>query len=197
MPAGVVTQATHSGGVGAPPGGHYEPPARSWLTARVRNSPPRKRGPTTEKHRQWSAARRASFTKGASRLASAATVAPRGAPLPSQRMSDVSDLRPPGRRRGEERTTGAPRAGQTTGAAERWLHQAVCKTAASLRRRDLGVGLVGALQAHRRPCRCRLHLLDEALQIGRARGRPCGVPIAWRISMKRPGSTRTCGSLAA
>jgi len=25
-------QAAHSGGVGAPPGGQYEPPARSWLT---------------------------------------------------------------------------------------------------------------------------------------------------------------------
>ena len=27
-------QAAHSGGVGAPPGGQYEPPARSWLTVR-------------------------------------------------------------------------------------------------------------------------------------------------------------------
>ena len=24
--------SSHSGGFGAPPGGHYEPPARSWLT---------------------------------------------------------------------------------------------------------------------------------------------------------------------
>jgi hypothetical protein len=32
-PAGVASQATHSGDAGAPPGGHYEPPARSSLTA--------------------------------------------------------------------------------------------------------------------------------------------------------------------
>ena len=28
-------QATHPGGVGAPPGGQYGPPARSWLTEAV------------------------------------------------------------------------------------------------------------------------------------------------------------------
>ena len=33
-PAGAAQQAAHSGGVGAPPGGQYEPPARSWLTVR-------------------------------------------------------------------------------------------------------------------------------------------------------------------
>jgi hypothetical protein len=32
-PAGVVTQTTHPGGAGAPPGGHYGLPVRSWLTA--------------------------------------------------------------------------------------------------------------------------------------------------------------------
>ncbi len=31
-PARVLTHSTHPGGAGAPPGGQYEPPARSWLT---------------------------------------------------------------------------------------------------------------------------------------------------------------------
>src|SRR5262245_51578419 len=37
---------THSGGLGAPPGGHYEPPARSWRT--IRGQSGRKRGPRSE-----------------------------------------------------------------------------------------------------------------------------------------------------
>jgi hypothetical protein len=41
---------TLPGGSGAPPGGHYDPPARSWLTAGA-NAGNRKRGPETEKCR--------------------------------------------------------------------------------------------------------------------------------------------------
>ena len=41
-------------------GGHYEPPARSWLT--IREDTGRKRGPTSEgERRRWSAGRRASL----------------------------------------------------------------------------------------------------------------------------------------
>jgi hypothetical protein len=40
----------HSGDPGAPPGGHYEPPARSWLI-RMAPMPPEKRGPRIEKSR--------------------------------------------------------------------------------------------------------------------------------------------------
>jgi len=41
---GRVSQSPHPGGPGAPPGGHYELPARSWLTTEAEILR-RKRGP--------------------------------------------------------------------------------------------------------------------------------------------------------
>ena len=97
-------QAAHSGGVGAPPGGQYGPPARSWLTVRplrrarglsgdaVRNdgkpgklrgglakTAPGKRGPTPKENAGRRAEGRHAFAR---RRAQGRTVASLGAPSP-------------------------------------------------------------------------------------------------------------------
>ena len=72
-------QATHPGGVGAPPGGQYGLPARSWLTEAVHPDGHEKRGPTPKENAGRRAGGRQRLRKKACR---SRTVAPSGAPPP-------------------------------------------------------------------------------------------------------------------
>jgi hypothetical protein len=73
-------QATHPGGVGAPPGGQYGLPARSWLTEAVHHPDGHeKRGPTPKENAGRRAGGRHAFAR---RRADSRTLAPSGAPSP-------------------------------------------------------------------------------------------------------------------
>ena len=69
-------QAMHPGGVGAPPGGQYGLPARSWLTEAGRS---RKARPDAEGERRTARRRAPRLRKKACR---SRTLAPSGAPSP-------------------------------------------------------------------------------------------------------------------
>ena len=73
-------QAAHPGGVGAPPGGQYGLPARSWLTEAVHHPDGHeKRGPTPKENAGRRAGGRHAFAR---RRADSRTLAPSGAPSP-------------------------------------------------------------------------------------------------------------------
>ena len=107
---------------GAPPGGHYGPPARSWLTIAMRKHR-RKRGPGSKKPQQ-SAERRAGLRHGPAIFGD-----PKIDPL-ARRITGCGVSAPapvgallPSLFRGAERDKARP-ARQDKRAAERWLFQA-------------------------------------------------------------------------
>ena len=84
-------QATHPGGVGAPPGGQYGLPARSWLTEAVHHPDGHeKRGPTPKGERRTALRRAPRLRKKACR---SRTVAPSGAPSPRLRARPFARTR--------------------------------------------------------------------------------------------------------
>jgi hypothetical protein len=85
-------QATHSGGVGAPPDGQYGLPARSWLTEAVHGSErSRKARPDAEGERRTARRRAPRLRK---RACTSRTVAPPGAPSPPffRREANIANL---------------------------------------------------------------------------------------------------------
>ena len=83
-PAGEVTQASHSGGPGTPPSGHYEPGARSSLDGTAHKAAPGSAAPGTEKPQMER--REASVPEHKGRAAPhprGKNGAPAGAPFPS------------------------------------------------------------------------------------------------------------------
>ena len=82
-------QATHSGGVGTPPGGQYGLPARSWLTEAVHCSDGHeKRGPTPKENAGRRAGGRHAFARGRAHQGLSRHLARR--PLPSSEGRPLS-----------------------------------------------------------------------------------------------------------
>jgi hypothetical protein len=162
---------SHSGGVGAPPGGHYEPPASSSLTAEpllARSSDARqpdegnwrgradgktdgspKARPGAEGKRRDGAPQGAAIL--ATRIASKRTDAPSGAPSPSIAF------------RGQKPQDGVPGAAKNTGDLPR--SQIGCLTFESVKRRLSPRRQECAFAASRRmrPM-CASHLIESALR---------------------------------